>query len=97
MDLKRSMRKSLENTLKRREVSMWSCIIGGAVHMMYQGYRNLFLLKVKQPVSLHYYFIGKILKATSRGIPDYAVVPIDGFPVDRTVNEIVTNAWLVRQ
>lgn len=37
---------------------------------------------------------GKILKATSRGIPDYAVVPIDGFPVDRTVNEIVTNAWL---
>lgn len=42
-------------------------------------------------------FTGTILKATSRGIPDYAVVPIDGFPVDRTVNEIVTNAWLVRQ
>ena len=37
-----------------------------------------------------------ILKTTSRGIPDYGVVPIDGFPVDRTVNEIVTNAWVVR-
>ncbi|XP_078332044.1 DNA topoisomerase 2-binding protein 1-like isoform X2 [Crassostrea virginica] len=35
-----------------------------------------------------------ILKTTSRGIPDYGVVPIDGFPVDRTVNEIVTNAWV---
>lgn len=97
MDLKKSMRKSLESTSKRREVSMWSCIIGGAVHMMYQGYQSLFLLEAEHTVSLHYSFIGKILKATSRGIPDYAVVPIDGFPVDRTVNEIVTNAWLVSQ
>lgn len=97
MDLKKSMRKSLESTSKRREVSTWSCIIGGAVHMMYQGYRSFFLLEAEHTVSLHYSFIGKILKAASRGIPDYAVVPIDGFPVDRTVNEIVTNAWLVSQ
>lgn len=65
--------------------------------MMYQGYRSLFLLEAEHTVSLHYSFIGKTLKASSRGIPDYAVVPIDGFPVDRTVNEIVTNAWLVSQ
>ncbi|XP_061181170.1 DNA topoisomerase 2-binding protein 1-like [Saccostrea echinata] len=37
---------------------------------------------------------GIISKPTSRVIPDYGVVPIDGFPVDRTVNEIVTNAWV---
>ncbi|KAL4228966.1 DNA topoisomerase 2-binding protein 1 [Mactra antiquata] len=37
---------------------------------------------------------GSVLKLTARGVPDYAVVPIDGFPVDRTVKDIVTNAWL---
>ena len=38
---------------------------------------------------------GKVLQLNARGIPDFAVVPIDGFPVDKTVNSIVTNAWLV--
>ncbi|XP_055995895.1 DNA topoisomerase 2-binding protein 1-like [Ostrea edulis] len=37
---------------------------------------------------------GTVSKATSRVIPDYGVVPINGFPVDRTVQEIVTNAWV---
>ena len=43
------------------------------------------------------YFIppGKVLQLNVRGIPDYAIVPIDGFPVDKTVNSIVTNVWLV--
>lgn len=51
-----------------------------------------------QKVSFELLFLitATILKTTSRGIPDYGVVPIDGFPVDRTVNEIVTNAWVVR-
>lgn len=40
-------------------------------------------------------FLGKVLKANSRQIPDYAVVPTDGFPVDRTVHNIATNGWLV--
>lgn len=35
------------------------------------------------------------MKTNAREVPDYAVVPIDGFPVDRTVKDIVTNAWLV--
>lgn len=39
--------------------------------------------------------IGKVLKTTSRQVPDYAIVPIDGYPVDRTVHHIATNGWLV--
>ena len=38
---------------------------------------------------------GKVLQLNVRGIPDYAIVPIDGYPVDKTVNSIVTNVWLV--
>lgn len=38
---------------------------------------------------------GEIPSSNSRRIPDYAVVPIMGYPVERTVHEIVTNAWLV--
>ncbi|KAK3106422.1 hypothetical protein FSP39_019639 [Pinctada imbricata] len=37
---------------------------------------------------------GKVLPHTTRTVPDYGMVPMDGFPVDRTVGEIVTNAWL---
>ncbi|XP_053372869.1 DNA topoisomerase 2-binding protein 1-A-like [Mercenaria mercenaria] len=37
---------------------------------------------------------GTVLQSNARRIPDYAIVPIDGFPVDRTVKDIVTNAWL---
>ncbi|XP_071479717.1 DNA topoisomerase 2-binding protein 1-like [Diadema antillarum] len=37
---------------------------------------------------------GVVLPASTRAIPDYAVVPIFGWPVNLTVNEIVTNCWL---
>lgn len=37
---------------------------------------------------------GRVLDPKARMVPDYAVVPLDGFPVDRTVSEVVTNAWL---
>ena len=39
---------------------------------------------------------GTVLQSNARRIPDYAIVPIDGFPVDRTVKDIATNAWMVR-
>ena len=38
---------------------------------------------------------GQIVSVTTRAVPDYAVVPIMGYPVERTVNEIVTNAFVV--
>lgn len=44
---------------------------------------------------MQYLFSGTVLQGNARRIPDYAVVPIDGFPVDRTVKDIATNAWLV--
>ncbi|XP_060078060.1 DNA topoisomerase 2-binding protein 1-like isoform X2 [Ylistrum balloti] len=37
---------------------------------------------------------GRVLDPKVRLVPDYAVVPLDGFPVDRTASEVVTNAWL---
>ncbi|KAK3591402.1 hypothetical protein CHS0354_005324 [Potamilus streckersoni] len=37
---------------------------------------------------------GVVIHQNFRQIPDYAVVPIDGFPVERTVKNVVTNAWL---
>ncbi|KAH3704193.1 hypothetical protein DPMN_079249 [Dreissena polymorpha] len=37
-----------------------------------------------------------VLQTSDRRIPDYAIVPMDGFPVDRTVNNIVTNTLMVR-
>ena len=36
-----------------------------------------------------------MLGPTSRVVADYAVVPIMGFPVERTVKEVVTNAFVV--
>ena len=39
--------------------------------------------------------LGKVLSGRSRQVPHYAVVPVFGCPVNRTVNDIVTNAWLV--
>ncbi|KAH3704143.1 hypothetical protein DPMN_079198 [Dreissena polymorpha] len=39
---------------------------------------------------------GVVLQTSDRRIPDYAIVPMDGFPVDRTVNNIVTNTWMMR-
>ncbi|KAH3704216.1 hypothetical protein DPMN_079272 [Dreissena polymorpha] len=38
---------------------------------------------------------GVVLQTSDRHIPDYAIVPMDGFPVDRTVNNIVTNTWMI--
>ena len=38
---------------------------------------------------------GKVLSMASRVVPDCGIVPILGFPLTRTVNEVVTNAWLV--
>ncbi len=40
---------------------------------------------------------GRVESVPSRVVPDYAVVPIFGCPVEQTVLEIVTNAWLVRE
>lgn len=39
---------------------------------------------------------GKVLSAQKRMIADYAVVPLLGCEVEATVEEVVTNAWLVR-
>ena len=44
----------------------------------------------------HTHISGQVLKTNCRQIPDYAIVPTDGFPIDRTVNNIATNGWLVR-
>ena len=38
---------------------------------------------------------GEVVSEKSRGIPDYALVPLCGCPVSVTVGEVVTNAWLV--
>jgi hypothetical protein len=55
-------------------------------------------VKVTKVLFRYYvYFIGTVLQSNARRIPDYAIVPIDGFPVDRTVKDIATNAWLVRR
>ncbi|OWF40591.1 DNA topoisomerase 2-binding protein 1-like [Mizuhopecten yessoensis] len=37
---------------------------------------------------------GRVFDPKVRVVLDYAVVPLDGFPVDRTASEVVTNAWL---
>ncbi|KAH3704160.1 hypothetical protein DPMN_079216 [Dreissena polymorpha] len=37
---------------------------------------------------------GVVLQTSDRHIPDYAIVPMDGFPVDWTVINIVTNTWM---
>lgn len=37
---------------------------------------------------------GVVLPISTRAIPDYAVVPITGWAVNLTVDEIVTNCWL---
>lgn len=38
---------------------------------------------------------GIVLSAQKRMIADYAVVPLLGCEVEATVEEVVTNAWLV--
>jgi hypothetical protein len=40
---------------------------------------------------------GRVIQENSRGamIPDYALVPLFSVPVEMTVGEVVTNAWLV--
>ena len=88
LDLMRHMKKKWKNSCWKKEVR------GGKYLIMFV---NLELCCLKN-VSFELLFLitATILKTTSRGIPDYGVVPIDGFPVDRTVNEIVTNAWVVR-
>ncbi|KAJ8307553.1 hypothetical protein KUTeg_015637 [Tegillarca granosa] len=37
---------------------------------------------------------GLVIDEKDRRIPDYGIVPIDGYPVTRTVGEIATSAWL---
>ncbi|XP_063404919.1 DNA topoisomerase 2-binding protein 1-like [Mytilus trossulus] len=37
---------------------------------------------------------GKVYQGNTRLVPDYGVVPVDGFPVDKTVGEIATSTWL---
>ena len=38
---------------------------------------------------------GKVLPVSSRRVADYGVVPILGCSLTKTVNQVVTNAWLV--
>lgn len=40
---------------------------------------------------------GKVLVGRFRGVADYAVVPLLGCEVEATVDEVVTDTWLVRQ
>lgn len=39
---------------------------------------------------------GRVLKGRSRVVADYAVVPLLGCSVEATVEEVVTDTWLVR-
>lgn len=38
---------------------------------------------------------GRIVSKTYSGIPDYGIVPVDGAPLKHTVNEIVTDLFIV--
>lgn len=38
---------------------------------------------------------GKVLVGRFRGVADYAVVPLLGCEVEATVDEVVTDTWLV--
>lgn len=40
-------------------------------------------------------FGGHVVSNTYTGIPDYGVVPVDGAPLKHTVNEIVTDLFIV--
>lgn len=40
---------------------------------------------------------GKVLVGRFRGVADYAVVPLLGCEVEATVDEVVTDTWLVRE
>nr|XP_039271053.1 DNA topoisomerase 2-binding protein 1-like [Styela clava] len=39
-------------------------------------------------------YAGSVLPVNSKHIADYAVVPLTGWPVDRTVQDVVTNFWI---
>lgn len=39
---------------------------------------------------------GKVLVGRFRGVADYAIVPLLGCEVEATVEEVATDAWLVR-
>lgn len=39
---------------------------------------------------------GKVLSGRFRGVADYAIVPLLGCEVEATVDEVVTDTWLVR-
>lgn len=41
------------------------------------------------------FFSGKVYQGNTRLVPDFGIVPIDGFPIDKTVAEIATSTWLV--
>lgn len=38
---------------------------------------------------------GKVLMGSTRVVADYAVVPLLGCPVEATVDEVITDTWLV--
>lgn len=40
---------------------------------------------------------GKVLVGRFRGVADYAVVPLLGCEVEATVDEVITDTWLVRE
>lgn len=40
---------------------------------------------------------GKVLVGRFRGVADYAIVPLLGCEVEATVDEVVTDTWLVRR
>lgn len=39
---------------------------------------------------------GRVLSGSTRIVADFAVVPLLGCPVEATVDEVVTDTWLVR-
>ena len=43
-----------------------------------------------------FFFSGKVYQGNTRLVPDFGIVPIDGFPIDKTVAEIATSTWLVK-
>lgn len=38
---------------------------------------------------------GRLVSETYSGVPDYGVVPVDGAPLKHTVNEIITDLFIV--
>lgn len=71
----------------------------GSAEGVFAGKSFVFLGYEEESLSVLYTYVkergGVVIQSNSRMIPDYAVVPVDGYPVNRTVKNIVTEVWLL--